>query len=75
MSSLVRAHALAPADVAVTDVIELRFDQRERLRLRATMATGEELGIDLPVGTMLAHASRLVLTDGRIVAVEAASDG
>ncbi len=72
MTSLVRAHALAPADAAVTDVIELRFDQRERSRLRAAMASGEEIGIDLPVGVMLAHGSRLALTDGRVVAVEAA---
>lgn len=72
MSSLVRAHTLAPANVTVTDVIELRFDQRERSRLRAAMASGEEIGIDLPVGTMLAHGSRLALADGRVVAVEAA---
>lgn len=69
---LIRAHALAPVDAIVTDVIELRFDQRERSRLRAALASGEEIGIDLPVGSMLAHGSRLALTDGRVVAVEAA---
>lgn len=72
MTRLVRAHALAAADRPVDEVIELRFDQRERSRLRATMANGEEIGIDLAVGTILGHGSRLALEDGRIVAVEAA---
>ena len=66
---LIRACALATADAPATDVIELRFDQRERSRLRAPLATGEEIGIDLPVGTILSHGSRLALADGRIVAV------
>ena len=71
---LIRACALATADAPVTDVTELRFDQRERSRLRAPLATGEEIGIDLPVGTILSHGSRLALADGRIVAVEAARE-
>ena len=57
---------------AVTDIIELRFEQRERSRLRACLASGEEIGIDLAVGTILSHGNRLVLDDGRVVAVEAA---
>ena len=71
---LIRACALATADAPVTDVTELRFDQRERSRLRAPLATGEEIGIDLAVGTILSHGSRLALADGRIVAVEAARE-
>ena len=69
---LVRARALTSGDMAVTEIIELRFEQRERSRLRARLASGEEIGIDLAVGTILSHGSRLVLDDGRVVAVEAA---
>ncbi|MET0508776.1 MAG: urease accessory protein UreE [Burkholderiaceae bacterium] len=69
---LPRATALADSAAPVTDVVELRFDQRERSRLRARLASGEEIGIDLPVGTVLHHGSRLELDGGRVVAVEAA---
>ncbi len=66
------ATTLADSEAAVTDVIELSFDQRERSRLRARLTSGEEIGIDLPVGTVLHHGSRLALEGGRVVAVEAA---
>jgi urease accessory protein len=69
---LPKATSVADGATPVTDVIELRFDQRERSRLRARLANGEEIGIDLPVGTVLHHGSRLALDGGRVVAVEAA---
>lgn len=68
------ADALAPPSRPATDVIELRFDQRERSRLRASLVGGEEIGIDLPVGTILAHGTKLALEGGRVVAVEAAHE-
>lgn len=58
----------------VTDVLELPFDLRERSRLRARLLSGQEIGIDLPVGTVLHHGSKLKLADGRIVAVEACDE-
>jgi urease accessory protein len=58
----------------VTDVVELPFDLRERSRLRARLLSGSEIGIDLPVGTILRHGSKLQLSDGRVVAVEASDE-
>ncbi|MGE0799869.1 MAG: urease accessory protein UreE [Lautropia sp.] len=72
--ALAIARRFAPAGTRVDEVLELAFDQRERSRLRATLLSGEEVGIDLPVGTLLADGARLQLEDGRIVAVEAAEE-
>ena len=58
----------------IDDVLELPFDARERSRLRARTLSGREVGVDLPVGTLLAHGCRLALEDGRVVAVEAAQE-
>ena len=58
----------------VTDVLELPFDLRERSRLRARLLSGQEIGVDLPVGTILHHGSKLKLTDGRVVAIEASDE-
>jgi urease accessory protein len=71
---IVMATALAGADGRADEVIELSFARRERSRFRATMLSGEEIGVDLPRGTMLRHGDRLKLEDGRIVAVEAAHE-
>lgn len=68
------ARAFAAADGPVDEVIELAFDARERSRLRAALLSGEEIGIDLAPGTLLRHGDRLVLDDGRVVAVEAAPE-
>jgi urease accessory protein len=68
------ATGFAPEDAVVDDVLELAYDARERSRLRASMLSGEEIGIDLPVGTVLQHGCKLALTDGRVVAVEAAQE-
>jgi len=58
----------------VDEVLELPFDLRERSRLRARLLSGEEIGIDLPVGTILHHGSKLSLADGRVVAIEASHE-
>ena len=73
-SAPVPAMAFAEADAVVTDVLELPFDLRERSRLRARLLSGDEIGIDLPVGTLLHHGSKLRLADGRVVAVEACTE-
>ena len=72
--ALVIARRFASLSARVTEVLELAFDQRERSRLRAALLSGEEIGIDLPVGTILVHGSRLQLEDGRVVAIEAAEE-
>ena len=71
---ITRTIGFAPDDAVVDDVLELPFDARERSRLRACTLSGREVGIDLPVGTLLAHGCRLELEDGRVVAVEAAQE-
>ena len=71
---LTRTTGFAPDDAIVDDVLELTFDARERSRLRARTLAGHEVGIDLPVGTLLAHGCRLALEDGRVVAVEVAQE-
>ena len=71
---MIRSTELARDDAVVTDVVELPFEARERSRLRVTLLSGREIGIDLPVGTMLQHGSKLQLPDGGVVAVEAAQE-
>ena len=73
-SDPIPANAFADRDAVVTDVLELPFDLRERSRLRATLLSGQEIGIDLPVGTILHHGSKLQLADGRVVAIEACDE-
>ena len=68
------ATALAGPDERVDEVVELDFALRERSRFRATLMSGEEVGVDLPRGTLLRHGDRLKLADGRVVAVEAAPE-
>ena len=73
-SDPIPANAFADRDAVVTDVLELPFDLRERSRLRATLLSGQEIGIDLPVGTILHHGSKLQLADGKVVAIEACDE-
>ena len=65
---------LVPRDVQAVESVELTFDQREKSRVRVTMANGEEIGIQLKVGSMLSHGDKLALQDGRIVEVIAANE-
>jgi urease accessory protein len=72
--ALVMAHALTGRERAADAVIELAFEQRERSRFRAALLGGEEIGVDLPTGTLMRDGDRLLLDDGRVVAVEAAPE-
>ena len=65
---------LVPQTVQANESVELTFDQRERSRVRVALATGEEIGIQLKVGSMLSHGDKLALQDGRIVEVIAANE-
>ncbi len=65
---------LVPRDIQAVEFVELSFDQREKSRLRSTMASGEEIGIQLRIGTVLSHGDKLALSDGRIVEVIAADE-
>jgi urease accessory protein len=65
---------LVPREVQAIESIELTFDQREKSRLRAIMANGEEIGVQLRVGSVLSHGDKLALQDGRVVEVVAADE-
>jgi urease accessory protein len=65
---------LLPRHIQANESAELTFDQRERSRVRVTMSNGEEIGIQLKVGSMLSHGDKLALQDGRVVEVIAADE-
>jgi urease accessory protein len=72
--SLPIVRGLAAPDRPADEVLELAFEQRERSRFRARLASGEEIGVDLPPGSLIRHGERLALDDGRCVCVEAAAE-
>lgn len=68
------ATGLAARDARVDEVLELAFEVRERSRFRAALVSGEEVGVDLASGTLLRDGDRLLMADGRVVAIEAARE-
>lgn len=52
----------------------LPFDLRQKSRLRVRLASGEEVALMLPRGTVLRGGDRLRAEDGRIVLVVAAAE-
>jgi len=58
----------------VDDRLVLPFDQRQKSRLRTVLASGVEAALMLERGGVLRGGDRLRAADGRIVAVEAASE-
>jgi len=64
----------AERHASVDEILELSFEQRERSRFRAELLGGEEIGVDLPNGALLRHGDRLLLDDGRVIAIEAAAE-
>jgi urease accessory protein len=70
---MLEAHELAAAGEP-DDRIELSWEQRRRSRLRARTASGEDIGLFLPRGTILVEGSLLQTVDGRVVSVAAAPE-
>jgi len=62
---------IAAADV-VHDTLELPYDQRERCRQRARLASGEEVALFLVRGTVLRDGDLLLGEGGRVARVRAA---
>jgi urease accessory protein UreE len=58
----------------VDDQLVLAYDQREKCRLRARLAGGEEVALFMVRGTVLRHGELLTGADGRVVRVLAASE-
>jgi urease accessory protein len=58
----------------VHDLLVLPYDQRERCRQRARLASGEEVALYLPRGTVLRDGQLLTGEGGRVVRVAAAPE-
>nr|WP_084072811.1 urease accessory protein UreE [Pandoraea pulmonicola] len=68
------AGTLAAPLVRRSPALVLPFDARSKSRLRATLATGEEVALFLPRGTVLRGGDVLVADDGGLIRVEAAPE-
>ncbi|KFC63787.1 urease accessory protein UreE [Massilia sp. LC238] len=62
------------AATRVHGTLALPWDRRERCRMRATLACGEEVALFLPRGAPLRHGDLLRGDDGRVVRVAAAPE-
>jgi urease accessory protein len=58
--------------VQVHGELRLPFDLRQKSRQRATLASGEEVAIELPRGQVLRGGDWVVASDGRVIEVVAA---
>lgn len=57
-----------------SDRLALTWDLRRKSRLKATTASGQEIGLFLPRGTVLFEGDLLITADDRIVEIEAAPE-
>ncbi len=71
---MIRATAVLSGEGPADTEIALPYDQRYRRRGRLTLASGEDVLLDLPEATELADGARLGLEDGRSVRVRAAPE-
>jgi urease accessory protein len=60
--------------VKVRGRLELPFELRQKSRLRAALASGEEVAIVLPRGEVLRGGDWVVASDGRVIEVVAARE-
>jgi urease accessory protein len=60
--------------VPAADRLCLPFERRQKSRQRATLASGEEVAIDLPRGEVLRGGDWVVASDGRAIEVVAQSE-
>ncbi|WP_345794003.1 urease accessory protein UreE [Thauera sp. JM12B12] len=66
--------ALYHGELPPADTLELDFNARTKSRLRTRLASGVEIGLFLPRGTILRGGQKLRASDGRIVVVRAAAE-
>jgi urease accessory protein len=60
-----------PSDAAPGGELQLPFEQRQKTRFRATLASGEAVAVLLPRGEMLRGGDRVAASDGRVIAIVA----
>jgi urease accessory protein len=58
-------------EVRIGGELHLPFERRQKSRQRATLASGEEVAIDLPRGQVLRGGDWVVASDGRVIEVVA----
>jgi urease accessory protein len=63
-----------PASQPICGQLVLRYDQREKSRLRATLSSGEEVALYTVRGSVLRGGDLLQGIDGRVVQIVAASE-
>lgn len=66
--------ALYDGPEPASERLELDFNYRTKSRLRARLASDEEVGLFLPRGTVLRGGQKLMARDGRVVEVVAAPE-
>lgn len=66
--------SLYTGDTPATEKLILDFDARTKSRLRTKLASGEEVGMFLPRGSILRGGDKLQAKDGRIVEVVSAPE-
>ena len=59
---------------SIDGLLELPYDQREKCRLRATLASGEEVAVFMVRGSVLRDGELLTGEDGRVFKVVAAPE-
>jgi urease accessory protein len=60
--------------VQVHDRLQLPFEKRQKSRQRATLASGEEVAIQLPRGQVMRGGDWVVASDGRVIEVVASPE-
>jgi len=59
------------SDAAPGGELELPFEQRQKTRFRARLASGETVAVLLPRGEVLRGGDRVTASDGRVIAIVA----
>lgn len=67
-------HSKIPSAEQIAAQLVLRYDQREKSRLRATLSTGEEVALYTVRGSVLRDGDLLQGDDGRVVQIVAAPE-
>jgi len=55
--------------VSVSEKLELPFESRQKSRLKATLASGEEVAVMLPRGEILRGGDLVTASDGRVIEI------
>lgn len=68
---MMRIKAFSESKASFDDVLVLPYEKRQKSRLRVQLASGIEVGVALPRGTVLRGGDYLLSEDNKVIAVEA----